>query len=57
MLCTVAAVVAFLGYMPPRGTVITVPRSRLVELSPSQRAKAERCAEKYQIEWKIDENR
>ena len=55
MVCTVAAIVAFLGYMPPKGTVIIVPRSRIVELSPSQKAKAERCASKYGIAWRVDE--
>jgi hypothetical protein len=55
MVCTVAAIVAFLGYMPPKGTVITVPRSKIVELSPSQKAKAERCANKYGIAWRVDE--
>ncbi len=55
MLCTVAAIVSFLGYMPPRGTVITVPRLRLIELSPAHKAKAERCANKYGIVWTVDE--
>ena len=53
--CTVAAVVYFLGYMPPRGTVITVPRSRIVELKPAQKARAERCAAKYGLSWVVDE--
>lgn len=55
MVCTVAAIVAWLGYMPPRGTVITVPRSRIVELTPPQKAKAEACARKYGIAWVVDE--
>lgn len=55
MVCTVALIIAWLGYMPPRGTVITVPRSKLVELSPANKAKAERCAAKYGISWRVDE--
>ncbi len=57
MVCTVAAIVYLLGYMPPRGTTITVPRSKIVELSPTQKTKAERCANKYGIAWQIDETR
>ena len=57
MVCTVAAIVAWLGYMPPKGTVITVPRSKIVELKPAQKEKAERCANKHGITWTIDETR
>lgn len=57
MVCTVAAIVTWLGYMPPKGTVITVPRSKVIELSPAQKAKAERCASKYGIAWRVDEAR
>ncbi len=55
MVCTVAMVVYILGYMPKPGTVITVPRSTYVELSPAKKARAERCAKKYGIAWRVDE--
>lgn len=57
MLCTVAAITYYLGYMPPSGTVITVPRSKYVELKPAERTRAERCAKKYGLAWRIDEGR
>ena len=53
--CTVALIVYYLGYMPPRGTVITVPQSRVAVLTPFQKAKADRCAKRYGIVWKVDE--
>ncbi len=56
MVCTVAAIIALLGYMPPKGTVITVPRSKIVELTTVQKAKAEACANKYGIVWRVDGN-
>lgn len=55
MVCTVAAIVYLFGYMPPPGTVITVPKTTVDNLTPLQRAKAERCARKYGIQWRIAE--
>jgi hypothetical protein len=56
-MCTVAAVIAFLGYMPPRGTVITVPRSQVSQYTPKEVATAKGCAGRFGILWTIDENR
>jgi hypothetical protein len=55
MVCTVAAIVYFLGYMPEPGTIITVPKGHVEQLTPRQKAKAERCARKYGIQWKVAE--
>ncbi len=55
--CTVAAIVSFLGAMPPKGTVITIPRSQVSELSRVDQAKAKLCALKYGIRWRIDETK
>lgn len=53
MLCTVAAIVAVLGYMPPKGTVLTIPKETAAQYSIVQQAKAQRCANKYGIELRI----
>lgn len=55
MTCTVAAIVSFLHWMPPPGTVISVPRSQVTQLSAAQQVKAKFCARKYGIKWQIDE--
>lgn len=55
MTCTVAAIVAFLGAMPPKGTVITIPRSAVAQYSTVQQIKAKACALRYGIRWRIDE--
>lgn len=57
MTCTVAAIVALLGYMPPEGTVITIPRSALSQYSAIQQSRAKVCAWRHGIRWKIDEDR
>lgn len=57
MTCTVAAIVSFLGYMPPRGTVIDIPRSRVNTYSVIQQDEAKQCAKKYGIVLRIDEAR
>jgi hypothetical protein len=54
LMCTVAAVIAFLGYMPPRGTVITVPKSAITQYTPRQIARAQACASKHGILWRIE---
>lgn len=56
MICSVAAIVWFLGYMPPAGTVIAVPRSKVAPLSEKERKAGERCARKYEIKWRIVED-
>lgn len=57
MTCTVAAIVALLGAMPPKGTVITVPRSQVNQYTKVQQLKAAMCARKHGISWQIDETR
>lgn len=56
MTCTVAAIIHLLGYMPPRGTEIVVPRSMVGQYTYTQRIKAIACAARYDIKWRIDEN-
>jgi hypothetical protein len=53
MICTTAAIVYFLGYMPPRGTVISVPRSQAEQYTPRQVARAQACAARHGIRWQI----
>jgi hypothetical protein len=55
LMCTVAVIVAFLGYMPPRGTVITVPRSAVSQYTPRQVDRAKACAGKFGIHWKFED--
>lgn len=57
MTCTVAAIIAFLGYMPPKGTEIIVPKSAVVHLTTTQKLKARVCARRHGIRWRIDETR
>lgn len=54
-MCTVAAIIYFLGYMPPRDTVITIPKARVAELSAKQQRVARSCAARYGIKWRIEE--
>jgi hypothetical protein len=55
MVCTVAAIVALLGYMPPPGTVLTIPKEMAAQYSVTHQAKAQRCARKYGIELRVSE--
>lgn len=57
MSCTVAAIVSFLGQMPPAGTVITVPASQVQQMTVAQKAKAVMCAKRHGIAWRIDQDR
>lgn len=57
MTCTAAAIIAFLGYMPPKGTVITVPRSAINQISKFDQTKAKLCAMRHGIKWQIDETK
>jgi hypothetical protein len=57
MICTVAAIAALLGSMPPKGSEIVVPRSALNHYSAVQQFKARLCARRYGIKWRIDETR
>lgn len=54
--CSVAAVIALLGYMPPKGTVITVPKSAMSQYTYVQRLKARVCARRYGIKWRIEDD-
>lgn len=54
--CTVAAIVSVLGSMPPPGTVITVPRSQVQQMTVAQQLKAKLCAARYGIKWRINED-
>ncbi len=56
MTCTIAAIIAVLGRMPPPGTVITVPRSAVAQYSRLDQVKAKLCAKKYGIQYRIDED-
>ena len=57
MTCTVAAIIAMLGQMPPKGTVITIPRSAVSQYSVMAQVKAKLCAHRYGIKWRIDETK
>lgn len=57
MTCTVAAVIALLGYMPPKGTVIIIPRSQVKQYSVLDQVKAKLCARRHGIAWRIDETK
>lgn len=57
MICTAAAIAWLLGAMPEKGTVVTVPRSRVSLYSVSKQNKIKACAAKYNIQWRIDESR
>jgi len=57
MNCTVAAVIAFLGFMPPKGTEIVVPRSALRDFSIVKQTAAKVCARRHGIKWRIDESK
>lgn len=58
MTCTVAAIVALLGYMPERGgEPVIIPRSRIAQYSWSYQLKARICARRYGIRWRIAEDR
>lgn len=57
MTCTAATIAFFLGWMPPKGTVISVPRSQIAQLSITQQWKAKACAARYGIRWRIDETK
>lgn len=53
MTCTVAAIIAMLGYMPPKGTVITVPKQAAQQYTIVQQYKAKRCAARHGIELRV----
>lgn len=57
MSCTAAAIIALLGYMPPKGTVITVPRSAISSYTRMDITKAKVCALRHGIRWKIEEDK
>lgn len=53
MICTTATIVYLLGSMPPKGTVVSVPRSALAHYTSRQIERAKACAGKYGIRWRI----
>jgi len=53
--CTVATIMSLLGYMPPHGTVIVVPKAAAAQYSPMVQAKARRCARRFGIELREGE--
>ena len=53
--CSTLTIAWFLGSLPPKGVVITVPRSALVQYSDAQLKKAAHCAAKHHIKYRIDE--
>jgi hypothetical protein len=57
MTCTAAAILALLGYMPPEGTVITIPRSMVAKYTTLQLTKARICARRHGIKWQIAEDK
>lgn len=57
MTCTAAAIIALLGYMPPKGTVIIVPRSAVRQYSTFDQVKAKLCARRHGIKWHIDDSK
>lgn len=48
-MCTVAFIIHLFGYMPERGTIITVPKNHASKYSIGQQAKAVQCANRYGI--------
>lgn len=57
MMCTAAAIISLLGYMPPPGTTITVPRSAINKYTVTQQLKAKVCAKRHGILYVIDGNK
>jgi hypothetical protein len=56
-MCSVAAIIVLLGYMPPKGTIITVPASQIQQMTARQRSTAINCAKKHGILWEIDQGK
>lgn len=54
MTCTVAAIISFLGYMPPKGTEIVIPRAAYEQMTSAHRVKAQLCARKHGIKWRVE---
>jgi hypothetical protein len=55
MVCTVATIIYFLGYMPPPGTLIIVPKSQASQLTAKQIRAARNCAARFEIKWRIED--
>lgn len=55
--CTVAAIISMLGHMPPKGTVIIIPRAAVNQYTTKEQLAAKACAWRYGIKWKIEEDR
>ena len=52
MICTAAAIIAFLGYMPPKGTEIIVPRSQLTQYTRADYQRPPR--DEHRNSWRLD---
>lgn len=52
-MCTVAVIVQLLGWMPPPGTVISIPADQVARYSTVKVAAAKICARRYGIKWRI----
>ena len=53
-MCTIAFITQLLGYMPPVGTIITIPKHVEQSATFVQRVQAQRCLKKYGISWRIE---
>jgi hypothetical protein len=52
-MCTVAAIIQLLGFMPPPGTVISLPAAQLAQYSTAKVTAANVCARRYGIKGRI----
>jgi hypothetical protein len=53
-MCTIAFLTQLFGYMPPAGTVITIPRHIEQSATFVQKVQAKRCLRRYGIKWRIE---
>lgn len=55
MACTEAAIIALLGFMPPKGgEPVVIPRALYEQATRLQRIKAQLCARKHNIKWRVE---
>ena len=53
-MCTLAFIASVLGYTPPPGSVITIPRHLEQSATFIQKIEAKRCLRRYGIKWRIE---
>lgn len=54
-MCTAAYIaLLFGGYMPPPGTVVTVPKEIVLQYSDRMKSRAIRCAHRFKIELRSE---